>query len=80
MKKGVNSIILVIEKGRLTDTDLKNYDFFYNILVQKKAPLIVIFNKCDKSSEFKKWHIENMEQIKKLGLYADEYLSLCFGG
>jgi GTP-binding protein EngB required for normal cell division len=79
MKNGITLFILVIEKGRITSADLKNYEFFYKCITQTKVPFMIIFNKCDKKSEFRIWHEENMEDILKLGLVAKEYLSLCFG-
>lgn len=66
LKDGVNLIIFVIKKGRITETMQKNYAIFVNGVCQDRVPVILAISGMELEQDPEKWYKENQVCFKKL--------------
>lgn len=55
LESGVNVIVFMIRKGRITETMVDNYTIFVRDICQRKVPVVMAVSGCELDSEDKPW-------------------------
>lgn len=57
-KEGINLVIFVIKKGRITDLDQLNWDIFINEIIRNKVPVIIVTTGVEHEIDLNSWYQE----------------------
>lgn len=68
----------MFRKGRIIQSYIDNYKFFYEELAKKKIPIIVIITGCEDNDPMECWFEENKQYFDNSGLKFDATVSTCF--
>jgi len=75
---GVNLLVLVIKRGRLTDTIQKNYVLFHHGFCDSKVPIVIVVTRCeDVEPTMDKWWTENEQSFRQAGMTFDGHACVC---
>ena len=75
---GVNLLVFVIKRGRLTDTIHKNYILFYRAFCDSKVPVVIIVTGCeDVEPTMDAWWTENKQWFTQAGMTFDDHACVC---
>ena len=77
-KEGYNLLVHVMKAPRITKTHKDNYKLFYERIVQKDIPVILVATGCENDNPMSKWAEENTEHFEKDGFEYREVLATCF--
>lgn len=78
LSSGVNLIIFVVRKGRITEAMAKNYAIFARGICQGKVPVMLAISGCELDEEDGGWFQENKEYFAKNQMKFDVVVSGCF--
>jgi len=59
IESGVNLMIFVIRKGRITDTMATNYAVFVHGICGNKVPVVLAVTGCEADADADSWYLEN---------------------
>lgn len=77
--EGLNLIILV-HRGRITESFVQNYKLFYEVVCGKKVPIICVVTGAETQEDPSSWvNQENLEMFEKHNLKFATIISTCFG-
>ena len=75
---GVNLLVYVMKRGRLTDSIHKNYALFYHGFCESKVPIVVIVTGCeDVGPSMDGWWIENEDLFTNAGMSFNGHACVC---
>ena len=75
---GVNLLVFVMKRGRLTDSIHKNYTLFHHGFCESKVPIVVIVTGCEDVEPSKDaWWIDNGYWFTNAGITFDGHACVC---
>ena len=75
---GVNLLVFVMKRGRLTETIYKNYDLFHHGFCNSNVPIVVVVTGCeDIEPTMDRWWIDNSALLTKAGMSFDGHACVC---
>jgi predicted GTPase len=75
---GVNLLVFVMKRGRLTETIHKNYELFHHGFCNSKVPIVVVVTGCeDIEPTMDRWWIDNEASFTKAGMPFDGHACVC---
>ncbi len=77
-KKGYNLLIQVMRMPRITKDVVNNYKFFYDVVSQRKIPIVLVVTGCENEEPMSKWVVENKAAFSTNELEYSEILATCF--
>ena len=72
---GVNQLIFVMKRGRLTDSIHKNYTLFHHGFCESKVPIVVVVTGCEGMEPT--WWTDNEPSFIKAGMSFDGSACVC---
>ena len=75
---GVNLLVFVMMRGRLTETIHKNYVLFHQGFCDSKVPIVIVVTGCeDVEPTMDMWWIDNEASFTKAGMLFDGHACVC---
>ena len=75
---GVNLLVFVIRRGRLTDSIHKNYSLFYHGFCDSNVPIVIVVTGCeDVEPTMDRWWIDNETSFTLAGMSFSGYACVC---
>ncbi|OXA61567.1 uncharacterized protein LOC110862874 [Folsomia candida] len=74
---GINLLILVMKKGRITESLKTNYELFVNIMTEKKVPVFLVITHADGEKEKNKWYVDNVDHFRRHKAHFHDVTTVC---
>ena len=77
-KGGVNLLIFVMRCGRITESNQKNYQLFYDTFCEGSVPIVVVVTHCENvEPDMESWWPRNERKIEESGMLFKAYACVC---
>ena len=75
---GVNLLVFVMKRGRLTEAILTNYTFFHHGFCESKVPIVIVVTGCENvEPTMETWWIDNEASFTKAGMTFNGHACVC---
>jgi len=75
---GVNLLVFVLKRGRLTDSIHKNYTLFHHGVCDSNVPIVIVVTSCENDEPtMDTWWIKNEAPFTAAGMLFDGHAGVC---